>query len=276
MDELELARARRWWQAGRKIGSLARAAAFLEDVGFAVLFPKAGMALPSLWEAATDEPVVGEWGPEAFRVWRWKDELPLRGLGWYGRFVRGRPSFLSPSLLADLYPRTGRPDDFQEADLSPDARKIARILLRSGPQSTSSLREALGVEGRRGGEAFTRAVAELGRELLVTHLGSEDEGAGWPSAVLELTVRAFPIPRPRSVDTARLRAAHRFLDTMLVARPYELGNAFGWGADAARTAFEDLVRRGDAVPEGPAYRPSSVRPAGAARRSAGTSAPPSP
>ncbi|MGH2660521.1 MAG: hypothetical protein ACRDHS_12900 [Actinomycetota bacterium] len=48
MDDLEKARARRWWQTGRRVGSLKRAAAFLDDVGFALLFPKAGMALPSL------------------------------------------------------------------------------------------------------------------------------------------------------------------------------------------------------------------------------------
>ncbi len=127
---------------------------------------------------------------------------PLRGLAWYGRFLRGRPSFLSPSLLADLYPRAGRPEDFEEAKLSRDAYRIARILLRSGPQPTSALREALAVEGRKGGEAFTAALTELGRELVITHLGTEDEGAGWPSAVLELTVRAFPIPKRRNMDAA--------------------------------------------------------------------------
>ena len=239
------------------MGSLKRAAAFVDDVGFALLFPKAGMALPSLWEAATDRTIshLGEeWGPDAERIWGWKDELPLRRLAWYGRFLRGRPSFLSPSLLADLYPRCGRPDDFEESNLSPNAHRIARTLLRSGPLSTGTLREALGVEGRRGGEAFTQAVTELGRELVVTHYGVEDEGAGWPSAILELTARAFRLPRQRGPKAARLRAARRFLDTVLVAQPHDLGNAFGWGATAARAALDDLVRRGQAVRVDSAYR----------------------
>ena len=264
MDDLEKARAKRWWRTGRRVGSLKRAAAFVDDVGFALLFPKTGMALPSLWEAATDRTIsyLGEeWGPDAERVWGWKDELPLRRLAWYGRFLRGRPSFLSPSLLADLYPRRGRLDDFEEADLSPDAHRIARTLLRSGPLSTGTLREALGVEGRRGGEAFTQAVTELGRELVVTHFGVEDEGAGWPSAILELTARAFPISRRRDPEAARLRAARTFLDTMVVAQPGELGNAFGWGATAARGAFQALVASGDAVREGNTYRPLGKRAA---------------
>ncbi len=120
VDELELARAKRWWQAGRPVARIDRAGRFIDDVGFAMLFPKAGVELPTLWQATTDRtPSEGEgdWGPDMDRVWRWKDELPRRGLAWYGEFVRGRKSFLSPSLLADLYPRTGRPDDFEEADV---------------------------------------------------------------------------------------------------------------------------------------------------------------
>lgn len=255
VDDLIQARAKRWWLTRRKIGSIQRASAFIEDVGFALLFPKAGIALPSLWQVATEQSFEDdEWGPDAERVWGWKDELPLRGLAWYGRFLRGRPSFLSPSLLTDLYPRAGRPEDFEEANLSRDAHRIARILLRSGPQPTSALREALAIEGRKGGEAFTAALTELGRELVITHLGTEDEGAGWPSAVLELTVRAFRIPKRRNAELARLRAARRFLETTLVARPIELGNAFGWKAPAARAALEELVRRNEAVREGSVYR----------------------
>ena len=258
MEDLEAARARRWWRTGRRVGSLARAAAFVEDVGFALLFPKPGVELPSLWDAASDRPIRSlgeEWGPDAERVWGWKDELPRRGLAWYGRFLRGRPSFLAPDLLADLYPRSGRPEDFDEEPLSPEARRIARILLRSGPQPTSALREALDALGRRGGERFEAALTELGRRLVVTHFGVEDEGAGWPSAVLELTARAFPIPRRRDPERARLRAALRFLDTMVLARPADLAHAFGWTARDARAAFDDLVRRAMAARAGTAYVP---------------------
>ena len=250
---LEEARARRWWRSRRRIGSIERAAEFIDDVGFALLFPKTGVALPSLWEAASDRPIqeLGqEWGQDAERIWGWKDELPLRGLAWYGSFVRGRKSFLSHGLLIDLYPWPGRPEDVQEADLGPDAARIARVLLRSGPQSTAVLREATNMEGKAGGDRFSKAAGELGRKLLVTHLGTQEEGAGWPAAVLELTARAFRIPRRRDFEMARLRATGAFLDTMVRVRPYELGNAFGWGADAARVCLEELVSGGQAVADG--------------------------
>ncbi len=264
MDELEAERARRWWRTRRRIATLARAAAFVEDLGFALLFPKAGVALPSLWEAASDRPIhhLGkEWGPDAERVWTWKDELPRRGLAWYGRFLRGHPSFLSPDLLAHLYPRPGLPDDFEAAALSPDARRIARTLLRSGPLSTATLREALGAEGRRGSERFSRALVELGRALVVTHLGTEDEGTGWPSAVLELTARAFRIPRRPDPDARRVHAARRFLDTMIACRPLDLCLAFGWTGHEARRALEELVRLGQAARDGALVRRAGGPPA---------------
>jgi len=256
-DDLVLARAKRWWQSGRPLGRIDRAARFVDDVGFALLFPRAGIELPSLWEATSDRAVGAAehgWGPDMDKVWTWKDELPRRGLAWYGEFVRGKKSFLSPALLQDLYPREGRPDDIEEGTFGPDAYRIARILLTSGPQPTSALREALDIEGRAGSERFAKAVGELGRALVITNFGTEEEGAGWPSAILELTTRVFAIPRRRDADACRLRAARTFLDTMLVAQPYHLGNAFHWGATAAREAFEELVTRGEAERDGPGYR----------------------
>jgi hypothetical protein len=257
MEDLERARAERWWQTRAHLGRIDRAARFIDDVGFALLFPKAGMELPSLWEATSDRPLreLTDWnGTDIARVWRWKDELPLKGLAWYGEFVRGRKSFLSPRLLADLYPREGSPEDFADAELSDGAYKIARILLRSGPQSTAALREALAIEGSRGTERFNRDVGELGRALVVTAFGTSDEGTGWPAGVLELSARVFSIPRRRDPAASRIRAARGFLDTMVFAQPYHLGNAFHWGATAAREAFEELVSLGEAERDGPGYR----------------------
>jgi hypothetical protein len=256
-EGLEKARARRWWLDRRPIRSLRRAASFIDDVGFALLFPTGGINLPSLFEATKDrdqEPAGLEWGPDAERVWAWKDELPRRGLAWYGRFIRGRASFLSPDLLGDLYPREGRPDDFRHAPLGEDSRRIARVLYRSGALSSLVIREAVGMEGSAGSSRFSRSLTELGRHLVVTNHGTEDEGHGWPSAVLELTARVFSVPAPGAFPERRRRSAHRFLDTMIAVRPHELGNAFGWGAGPAREVLDELVVRGEVIRDGPLYR----------------------
>jgi len=237
-------RARRWWGTRRRVGSIERAAAFIQDVGFALLFPARGVELPSLLAVVADRPVEEvEWGPESELVWGWKDELPRRGLAWYGRFLRGRPSLLAPSLLADLYPRSGRPDDFlRQAGLSSEARRIAEVVLVSGPSSTATLRVELGVAGKRDQARFGQALTELGRAMVITHFGTEARETGWPAAVLELTARVFPVGGPRRErDAARLRAATRFLDTMVSAQARELAGAFGWSMAESKRALEALA-----------------------------------
>ena len=259
-DDLVAARARRWWAGRRKVGRIERAAAFVEDLGFALLFPNKGVALPSLYDVASDRPLfspAGDWGPDADRVWRWKDELPRRGLAWYGKYLRGRPSLLAPSLLADLYPRRGRPDDFEDAGLSPAAYRVARILLRSGPQSTAALREALDVEA----EGVRRLLPDLGERIARSSM----HPSAWRTRAAAGRPRCWSSPPAPSASpgvgaTARLRAARRYLDTMLVARPYELGNAFGWGADGARAALDRLVQRRHALADPPSYRSLAFPP----------------
>ncbi len=249
MINLEAARARRWWRAKRRIAARARAAAFIDDVGFALLFPKNGIALPSLWEVVRDErwSPSDEWGPDLARLWQWKDELPTKGLAWYGRFLRGQPSFLSIDLLRSLYPRAGTPEDFRDGGLSPDARRIVEVILLTGPTSAAALRRVTGLEGKRGGTRFSRAVSELGRALVVTHYGVEDTGSGWPSAVLELTARAFPVASRTEHAERRRRAGRRFLKTMIATTPADVARAFGGAAAQWLATFEELVRRGEAV-----------------------------
>jgi hypothetical protein len=223
---LERARQARWWQTRAQIKTINRASAFIEDVGFALLFPKPGVALPSLWDVVRDDPRGDGWGPDLAQMWAWKDELPSRRLAWYGRFLMGQPSLVAPGLLADLYPD-------QRSGLGEDARRVLDILRVDGPQPTTVLRTAAGMAGKKGSAQFTRAVTQLGRALMVTHRGVDDTGPGWPSVVLDLTERVFAVPGPDPVEVRRRRAAARFLATVLDARPADLARAFGWPRDEA-------------------------------------------
>lgn len=242
--DLQAARAKRWWQTRRPIRSLERAAAFVDDVGFSLLFPARYVELPSLYSAATERPGATfwdvEWGPDAERVWGWKDELPLRGLAWYGKFLAGRSSLLSLSLLADLYPRSGDPDDFTKAPLSDEARRIAEVLLLSGPTPTGALREALAMEGKKGQARFSSALTELGRNLVVTNYGVEEKQGGWPAAVLELTARAFKVPGRGGRAARRHHAVRQFVETVIEAEPKDLAKAFGWPLSEAKASMDRL------------------------------------
>jgi hypothetical protein len=228
---LERARQARWWQTRAQIKTINRASAFIEDVGFALLFPKPGVALPSLWDVVRDDPRGDGWGADLARLWAWKDELPSRRLAWYGRFLLGQPSLLTPGLLADLYP------DRPAQGLGDDARRVLDILWVDGPQPTAVLRTAAGMAGKKGSARFTRAVTQLGRALLVTHHGVEDTGSGWPSVVLDLTERVFSVPASDPLGVRRRRAAARYLATVLEARPADLARAFGWPREEAGNHF---------------------------------------
>lgn len=246
--DLTAERSKRWGYDRTLLKTLPKAAAWIDDLGFALLFAHKGQPIPSLWvRSVTPTPDEKfDWGPEAETVWTWKDELPKRGLAWYGHFINGRKSFLSLTMLAALYPREGTVDDYRSATLSPDARRIADVLLPSGPQSAAALREATGLRGA----PYDKAVKELGRALVITHAGIEEQGAGWPSSVLDLTVRAFKLkPRP---DPAL--ATRTLLSTLIACQPNHLSRAYGWRSATAKEHLNAAVTAGEATRDGSRYR----------------------
>ena len=245
------ARGRRWLLTGRRVRSITRAAVFVDDVGFALLFPSEGVLVPSLWEAVAGEdaePFATGMGVDEQRVWAWKDELPRRGLAWYGNFVAGRGSFLSPSLLRCLYPGYGGTDDHADFDLSPAAHEIAAALAE-GPLPSATLRALIGDRSR-----YQRAAVELQRQLLVTIAGVQEQVSGWPSTVLDLTCRRFDVGGGRD----HLTAADRFIGVVLDASARDLARTFRWPAVEAREHLDRLVASDRAVPSGNRYLAPSV------------------
>jgi hypothetical protein len=244
------ARGTRWWVTGRRVGSIERAARFVDDVGFALLFPTPRALAPSLWEAAAGEdvePFAAGMGATEQKVWAWKDELPRRGLAWHGAFVAGRGSFLSPALLAALYPGKGQIDDHESLALSSTAHEIARALAGE-PLASAELRALIGDRNR-----YQRAIVELQRQLLVTTAGVQENRSGWPSALLELTCHRFDVGD--GPDHGFVAA--RFLDTMIEATPADLARAVRWPTTYARGQLDALVRNGRAESEGARYRCST-------------------
>jgi hypothetical protein len=245
------ARERRWWLSGRRVRSIARAAAFVNDVGFALLFPSERVLVPSLWEAVAGEdaePFATGMESDEQRVWAWKDELPRRRLAWYGNYVAGRGSFLSPSLLRLLYPGYGGTDDHADLELSPAAHQIASALAH-GPLPSATLRALIGDRGR-----YQRAAVELQRQLLVTTAGVQEQASGWPSAVLDLTCRRFDVGGGQD----HLTAAEMFLRVVLDASAPDLARTFRWPVGTAREHLDALVASARAVQSGNRYLAPSI------------------
>ena len=253
-SELRLgqARARRWWVTGRRVGSIERAAAFVDDVGFALLFPTPHVLVPSLWDAVAGEdtePFADGMGAAEQKVWTWKDELPRRSLAWYGAFFAGRGSFLSPVLVSALYAGNGEIDDHESLQLSAAAHEIARALAGE-PLPSATLRALIGDRNR-----YQRGITELQRQLLVTTAGVQESRSGWPSALLELTCHRFDVGNGQ--DHGLVTA--RFLDMMLEATPAELARAFRWPRAQAQAQLDELVDKGRATSAGARYTWQPVR-----------------
>lgn len=234
------ARARRWWVSGRRVGSVGRAGSFVADVGFALLFPTPRALVPSLWEAVAGEdvePFATGMDASEQKVWRWKDELPRRRLAWYGTFVAGRGSFVSPSLLRLLYPGAGGLDDHEALEVSRTAHEIADALAAE-PLSSAALRKLIGDRNR-----YQRGVTELQRQLIVTSAGVQDQPSGWPSGLLDLTCRRFEV----GGEADPVSATAVFLGTVLEATAADLSRAFRWPVAEARAHLDTLAGSDRAV-----------------------------
>ncbi len=229
------------------MGSVGRAGSFVDDVGFALLFPTPRALVPSLWEAVAGEdvePFATGMDANEQKVWTWKDELPRRRLAWYGTFVAGRGSFVSHSLLRLLYPGSGDFDDHEHLDLSRTAHEIAEALVAE-PLTTATLRKLIGDRNR-----YQRGVVELQRQLIVTSAGVQDQPTGWPSGLLDLTCRRFDV----GGSTDPVAAAEVFLTTVLETTAADLSRAFRWPIAEARDRLDSLVASGRALAEGNRYR----------------------
>jgi hypothetical protein len=240
VEEVGQARERRWWVRRRRVRSIERAAAFVDGVGFALLFPNERVLAPSLWEAVGDpdlEPFATGMNADEQRVWTWKDELPSRGLAWYGNFVAGRGSFLSPTMLRHLYPTPGAVDDHEQLELSDTAHELADALAH-GPVPSSTLRVLIGDRHR-----YQRAAAELQRQLLVTVAGVHQETSGWPSALLDLTCRRFDVGAGHDL----IAATADVLDVVLSMTASDLARVFRWPLADARSRLESLAVSGRAI-----------------------------
>ncbi|HEY1485907.1 MAG TPA: hypothetical protein VGF84_07370 [Micromonosporaceae bacterium] len=212
--------------------TIEQAADFIDEVGFALLFPADRIDAPTLYEVVkgADVEPFAEGSVESM-IWGWKDELPKDGRVWYGKFAYKRASLLCPELLAALYPADGDLDDHEHLDLSPAAHRIADALV-TGPLPTPALRELVGDKN-----AYTRGITELQRALLVTTAGVHEQRSGWPAAIVELTCRRFEVGRGGD----RAYATKRYVDAVDEPSPRDLSRAFNWPLAVARRELADQL-----------------------------------
>jgi predicted transcriptional regulator len=234
-----------------RVRSLAGAVAFVDRAGVALVFPKEAVHLPSLYEAVAG-PGPTPWAeeredgklamtPSLAMVWAWKDELPEARLACAGKHVKGWPALVSLALLPALYALTGRsgsPDDFREAALSPLERDVAEAVLESAPADSRDIRRAV---GRRDAAAVNRAIDSLQRRLVLTRAGTVQREAGWPGTAYDVLPRRYPLADLPEPEDARVELAAALLRTAAGSlSAADLSRALGFARADARRALERL------------------------------------
>jgi hypothetical protein len=208
----------------RQVNTETEARAFVDEVGLAFLFGERGTEIPTLWGAVSgsrrpvpqdhDDPYVGQ-------VWEWKDTLPARKEVYYGKWLRGKPTFVSLALLPAAYalsPNYGDPLDYLEQYeaglLSVGARNIYEVLLNQGALATSYLRQESGLAGSGAvARRFDAALGELQAQFQIVKVGVSDASRWGYAYVYDLFTRQFPAV----ADLAHLISTDHAMDTLLLS-----------------------------------------------------------
>jgi hypothetical protein len=241
-----------------RIGSLEKAAAWIDEVGVALVFGKADIVLPSLWDAIAD-PADRQWAirdeqgafvsftPEFGRLWRWKDELPERRRVCAGRHVaRGAAALIARRLLPSLYALTGRagtPEDFRNVELSPLEREVGEAVLEEGPASAPELRRFLGAADKK---SVDKAIELLHRAAVLTNAGVVEQEQGWAAARHDLFSRRWRrwLRRLPPADEARRTLAQAVLESAGEVSAADVAAALAWRRKEAAVVLEELAGEG--------------------------------
>jgi len=221
-----------------RLRTTADAMRFIETVGFCVLFPVKNVPLPSLYYAVSRRQEV-HWDKSAQLIWKWKDELPKKRRAFYGKYFKGRGSFISLKFLSQFLATHGTAIEPREAEafyrtgrISHDALELWLALAKHGPLPTLELRHACKMESHAGNKRFKKAMLELQGLLIVTHSGAEQETEAWASNRFDLVARGFSKQvaeaRKISAEEARVAIAMKYKTLYPDAVPTQIARLFGW------------------------------------------------
>ncbi len=217
------------------IRTVPQAAKWVDKVGLALLFPKADVVLPSLWEQVAGLQHV-DWDREEINFFWWaKDELPARGLACVGKHLARSVACVAPRLLPSLVAANG------EAPEGGDP--VVAAIHKLGPLTGPQLREVTGLEKK----AIARSLEALHHRLVVTHAFLDPEGSTWGTLAHDLLARKWGLPkRLPPCEEARRELAAIVLDHAGELTPADLAGVFGWWRKEAAAVLEEIAEGRDA------------------------------
>jgi Winged helix DNA-binding domain len=223
--------------------TLEAAAAWVDEVGLALLFPKADLVLPSLWEqvagdvaapSSVREPdgTFVRWSDGMSFLWSAKDELPSRGLACVGKHVARVTACVAPRVVPALVAQ------LRPADPTVLETELVSAIRANGPLTGRELRSLVAAPKRD----VDRGVAALHRRLVLTSSHRVEQEAGWGAVAHELLERKWPLPAPLPTT----EAARRELALLVLAGAGELtaadlAGALGWRRRLASEVLDEVA-----------------------------------
>jgi hypothetical protein len=216
------------------IRTVPQAAKWVDKVGLAMLFPKADVVLPSLWEQVSGLQVT-EWDAEEMNFFWWaKDELPTRGLTVVGKHLARSVSCIAPRLLPTIVAANGEPAD--------DGDPVVDVIRSLGPLTGPQLRTATGLTKKE----VDRTVASLHHRLVLTNDHLDPDGSTWGTLAHELLARKWKLPkRLPTREDARRQLAELVLGHAGELTAADLGGALGWRRKEAAAVLDEVAEGHD-------------------------------
>jgi hypothetical protein len=228
------------------VRTLSQAARWVDKVGLALLFPKADVVLPSLWEQVNgdasrnwavrdEEGGFVEWTKEMGFLWGAKDELPARGLVCVGKHVARVATCVAPPLLPTLV-AAGEPYDPEGIEA-----ELVEAITNEGALTGPALRELIGASKKD----VDKAVAVLHRRLLLTNSHLEEQDGPWGAIAHDLLARKWRLPkRLPARDEARRELARLFLSLAGEVTAADL-SPLGWRRKEAAAVLDEVAEGRD-------------------------------
>jgi hypothetical protein len=216
------------------ITTVPQAARWVDKVGLALLFPKADVVLPSLWEQASGLQVT-DWDREEMNFFWWaKDELADRGLTCVGKHLARSASCIAPRLLPTLVAANGEPAD--------DGDPVVDAIREAGPLTGPQLRDLTGLAKKE----VDRSIASLHHRLVLTNSHLDPEGSTWGTLAHDLLARKWKLPK----RLPEREAARRDLASLVLGHAGELtaadlGGALGWRRKESAAILEEVAEGHD-------------------------------
>jgi hypothetical protein len=241
MNELELIELRRtkWHLDGHPLRTREDARAFLESVGFCLMYPqRTGPLLPTLigayagsddrlpgWQQAFADPRAQDATELMVRLLRERDAYEANLFG------ENNPLLIAGSIFPYFYALTGERNPKQAPKAGPRSEYSELAcdtfvaIQRGGPISKVKLQETLG--GSISTPALDRALAELSAKLRITRVDyNAAEGSSW-DVLYRWSADAVREGIEISLGTGLSACLSRYLDSLIAADEAELETFFG-------------------------------------------------